>query len=234
MNHSAPAVVPPVVLDPPAVGIICDETAARVAIENALSAQKDLTPIRYTSIAQAGKSQRPCGVFIVHCDALSQDRLLALSEFKESRPDVPLLAVCRDLDYRAARRALDRGLNGLVLAEDVDRVLGPSTVAVLAGQVVFPQSLHPRNRKPTLTFREKQILGMVVLGFSNGEIGSRLFLAESTVKSHLSSAFAKLGVRSRAEAAALITDPTQALGIGILALTPADWNSPAVGSLTPE
>jgi hypothetical protein len=40
------------------------------------------------------------------------------------------------------------------------------------------------------------------------------------VKSHLSAAFRKLGVRSRAEAARVIADPREGLGMGILAITP--------------
>jgi len=66
--------------------------------------------------------------------------------------------------------------------------------------------------------REKQVLGMVVMGFSNGEIANKLVLAESTIKSHLSSAFSKLGVRSRGEATELILDPVNGLGPGILSI----------------
>ena len=56
------------------------------------------------------------------------------------------------------------------------------------------------------------------MGYSNSQIADQLFLAESTVKSHLSSAFGKLGVRSRNEAVHLILDPERGLGMGILAL----------------
>ena len=44
----------------------------------------------------------------------------------------------------------------------------------------------------------------MVEGCTNGEIAQRLFLAESTIKSHLATAFAKLGVRSRRDATAMI------------------------------
>jgi predicted transcriptional regulator len=54
--------------------------------------------------------------------------------------------------------------------------------------------------------------------YMNSQIAERLFLSESTVKSHLSSAFGKLGVRSRNEAVNLILDSERGLGMGILAL----------------
>ena len=63
---------------------------------------------------------------------------------------------------------------------------------------------------------------MVVLGFTNGEIARQLHLAESTIKSHLSSSFTKLGVRSRNEAAELILDADGGLGTGILAISGAE------------
>jgi DNA-binding NarL/FixJ family response regulator len=57
------------------------------------------------------------------------------------------------------------------------------------------------------------------MGFSNAEIARQLFVTEATVKSHLSSAFSKLGVRSRAEATARILDPEHGLGTGILSIS---------------
>jgi DNA-binding NarL/FixJ family response regulator len=60
-----------------------------------------------------------------------------------------------------------------------------------------------------LSHREREILELVATGLTNRQIADRLFVAESTVKSHLSSSLHKLDVRSRAEAAALLLDPEE-------------------------
>ncbi len=62
------------------------------------------------------------------------------------------------------------------------------------GQTVGPDLI--------LTAREEQILQMLEMGLSNREIALRLCIAVHTVKNHVHSVLTKLGVRSRAEAAA--------------------------------
>jgi DNA-binding CsgD family transcriptional regulator len=89
---------------------------------------------------------------------------------------------------------------------------------VQAGQTCVPRRAQAQLEPPVLSAREKQILALVVLGYMNGEIAQRLYLAPSTVKSHLSTAFAKLGVRSRHEAVEVIMHPQHGLSTGILAL----------------
>ena len=54
------------------------------------------------------------------------------------------------------------------------------------------------------------MLELLVTRLTNGQIAARLYLAESTVKSRVASAFAKLGVRSRKEAATLLRDRRRA------------------------
>jgi DNA-binding CsgD family transcriptional regulator len=57
---------------------------------------------------------------------------------------------------------------------------------------------------PTLSHREREILALAVTGSANREIAARLYLTESTVKTHLSWAFRRLGVHSRREAALVL------------------------------
>ncbi|MBK7624004.1 MAG: response regulator transcription factor [Kineosporiaceae bacterium] len=54
-----------------------------------------------------------------------------------------------------------------------------------------------------LTPREHEVLELVALGRSNGEIGARLFISTKTVSVHVSNILAKLGASGRTEAAAL-------------------------------
>ncbi|MEU6293617.1 response regulator transcription factor [Streptomyces erythrochromogenes] len=58
-----------------------------------------------------------------------------------------------------------------------------------------------RARVEALTAREREVLGFLGGGFSNGQIARRLRLAEGTVKAHVSSILARLGVDNRAAAA---------------------------------
>jgi DNA-binding NarL/FixJ family response regulator len=117
------------------------------------------------------------------------------------------------------REALAVGVDGVVLDDEVERCLAPAVRAVCSGQIVVPGNLRPAFLKPALSTREKQALAMVVMGFTNGEIARKLHVTESTVKSHLSFAYKKLGVRSRTQATQVILDPEHGLGRGILALS---------------
>jgi len=130
----------------------------------------------------------------------------------------PVVVVCAPIQRWGIRAALTAGAAGVVLYDELDSALAPCLQAVQAGQTCVPRGHWRQIDPPALSSREKQILGLVVMGYMNGQIAERLFLAESTVKSHLSSAFGKLGVRSRHEAVNLILDPDGGLGLGVLGL----------------
>jgi DNA-binding NarL/FixJ family response regulator len=144
---------------------------------------------------------------------------------------IVLVAPRNDL---SPRRALDAGADGVVTLEAAAEALGPTVGAVIAGQVAIPRQAHAQLERPLLSAREKQTLAMVVLGFSNGEIASKLFVSESTVKSHLGSAFKKLDVNSRKQAVARILDPEGGLGTGILSITGTEPIGPAGGDALPQ
>lgn len=131
-------------------------------------------------------------------------------------PDVDMVAVMPEDSRRGIRRAVEAGANGVVFESDLETTLSITVRAVLAGQIAVPATRRHEVDRPTLSSREKQVIGLVVAGKSNRAIAGELFLAESTVKCHLSSAFAKLGVRSRNEAADLVLQSGTELGFSML------------------
>jgi DNA-binding CsgD family transcriptional regulator len=100
-------------------------------------------------------------------------------------------------------------------------------IAVAGGQLSIPIELVREVEKPVLSRRQKQVIGLVVLGLSNGEIAAKLHLSEHTVKCHLYASFRKLGVNSRDQAVALILDPDAGLGPGILAISQDEFGPAA-------
>jgi DNA-binding NarL/FixJ family response regulator len=59
---------------------------------------------------------------------------------------------------------------------------------------------------PELSDREREVLTLAAEGRANADIARRLFLSEKTVRNHVSSIFAKLGVSDRAAAVARARD----------------------------
>jgi DNA-binding NarL/FixJ family response regulator len=155
-------------------------------------------------------------VIVTYHEGLCADDCQSFKRLKAKFPGVMIVAVCESADGRAVRRALDAGLDGLVLADEIEAALRPTVAAALAGQIAVPRNLRTFVQKLSLSPSERKVLGLLVRGCTNSEIGARLFLAESTVKTHLSSAYAKLGVRSRSEAVSLLLEPSGPLGLSVV------------------
>ena len=119
------------------------------------------------------------------------------------------------------RRLMRAGADAVVFDAQAEACLAITVRAVHAGQIVVPRSLRQHVVRSPLSHREKQILRLVVRGFTNRQIADELYLAESTVKTHLSSAFTKLDTHSRAEVTELILDPDEGRGLGILGVADA-------------
>ncbi len=83
-----------------------------------------------------------------------------------------------------------------------ERALSGELVPALAG-IVIHDTGAAAPETGSLTAREREVLACLVRGARNEEIAAELFLSPATVKTHLSSIYAKLEVRSRQEATAL-------------------------------
>jgi DNA-binding CsgD family transcriptional regulator/tetratricopeptide (TPR) repeat protein len=93
---------------------------------------------------------------------------------------------------RAARETFDR----LGARRDADAASALLRELGVAGRAA------PRGDRDELTAREREVLRLISAGMSNGQIADRLVIAPKTAEHHVGRVLAKLGVRSRAEAAA--------------------------------
>jgi DNA-binding NarL/FixJ family response regulator len=126
-------------------------------------------------------------------------------------PDaVPVVVFGLQLDLPLARDALRAGASGFVHAEMTPDQLVRALAVAARGELVAPRELlryvlieDQSGDLAALSARQREILGYVVEGLSNAEIGRRLYLSESTIKQHLRAAYKLLGVSNRTEAANL-------------------------------
>jgi DNA-binding NarL/FixJ family response regulator len=102
-------------------------------------------------------------------------------------------------------RALQAGARGYLLKGMFGEELLDAIRAVHAGKTRIPavvaERLAGRMGGQELTARELEVLGLIVRGQSNKEIGGSLSISEATVKTHINSILSKMGVTDRTQAA---------------------------------
>ena len=110
----------------------------------------------------------------------------------------------RECDIRAS---LSCGVHGYLLVDDVPEHLASAIRATQPGRILSPRvasRLAENVALESLTQREEAVLGLVVEGLCNKSIANRLGITAGTVKSHLRSAFSKIGATSRTQAVAVV------------------------------
>jgi DNA-binding NarL/FixJ family response regulator len=84
-----------------------------------------------------------------------------------------------------------------------EALIAPAITARLIAEFAARTRLVPPPQLADLSPREHEVLLLVAAGLSNGELASRLCVAEQTVKSHVSAVLFKLGLRDRVQAVIL-------------------------------
>jgi len=145
------------------------------------------------------------------------DGLAATRRILAADPDARVLILTTfDLD-EYVYEALRSGASGFVLKDDPPEQLIAAIRTVAAGDALLspavtrrvirqftriPHAERPRELDQ-LTPREREILRLIATGLSNAEIGRRLFISETTVKTHVTHLLQKLGLRDRVQAVVL-------------------------------
>ena len=166
-------------------------------------------------------SEESRAIGVVGWTRATREEVAQLEALRE-RHGGPIVVLLAELPSVRGARAVNALVEGAALASEFRRTLLPTLQAVSAGQCVVPRTVRELLERPPLSPRERQVLAMVVLDFSNAEIARKLVVTESNVKSHLTSAFSKLGVSSRSAAVELILDHESGLGPGILRISPEE------------
>ena len=200
------------------VALVDDQALFRAGISMVIDSQPDLECVGEcedgSTVLAMVREVRPdvvvMDIRMPQVDGVSATRTL-VGELGEEAPKVLVLTTF-DLD-QAAVDAIEAGASGFVLKESSSEFLLAAIRTIAAGNQVVSagatRKLIERFRSrataspgvdyATLTGREREILLRAAQGLSNAEIAAVEFLAEGTVKTHMSRILTKLGLRDRVQ-----------------------------------
>ncbi len=203
--------------------LVEDQSLIRAGLKALLDNERDITIVgEATDGEEAVRKVRELDPDIVLMDLKlpKMDGIVATREIKSEnhRVEVIVLSVYEDDEY--VFQAIQAGATGYILKDITPENLVRAIRAVHNGQTM----IHPgiarkvlerlsymakerttgltRLHSDGLTDREVEILVEMAKGASNKEVAAKLFVSESTVKSHLRTIYRKVGVRDRAQAVA--------------------------------
>ncbi|AJI79320.1 MULTISPECIES: response regulator [Corynebacterium] len=145
------------------------------------------------------------------------DGIAAAKAIKAAHPNIQVVMLTTFHDDELVADALQAGANGFLLKDADPDILASTVRSVAAGESVLStkvtgsvlnsyraamrsgRELTTQQRKDLelVTVREMDVLRLVAEGLTNGEIADHLHVAETTVKTHVSSLLAKLQARDR-------------------------------------
>ncbi len=142
-----------------------------------------------------------------------KDGLAAIAEIQQDRPEARILVLTSFAEDEKVFPAIKAGARGYLLKDTSPQALlqairdvyrGESSLHPTIARKLLEEIHQPPDLPPStdpLTEREVDVLRLVAQGLSNQEIGDRLFIAERTVRTHVSSILGKLHLANRTQAA---------------------------------
>jgi DNA-binding NarL/FixJ family response regulator len=201
--------------------IICDDQAiVRDGLEMLLKLERD---IEVVGVADDGATavelveKKKPDLVLMDLKMPVMNGVEAIRQIKAKHPDVKVLVLTTYDDDEWVFDAIQAGASGYLLKdtprdEVVKAVRGTVTGKVYVDPSVAGKVLRQASSRQTqpatlitskLTDREIEVLRLIARGLSNTDIADRLFLSEGTVRNHVSSILAKLGVADRTQAAVI-------------------------------
>ncbi len=145
-----------------------------------------------------------------------RDGIWALETLRDEGPEVAVLVLTTFDDDALVLRALQAGARGYLLKDVTLEQLADAVRTLAAGETLVQPAVTarllravrsgpaPADAAPAeLTGREREVLRLMAQGWSNRQIADALYLAEGTVKNHVSNVLLKLGAKDRTRAVLL-------------------------------
>jgi DNA-binding NarL/FixJ family response regulator len=156
-------------------------------------------------------ARQPCGPLVAELapdivivgETSSRDNAFTrIAEVRAALRGAKIVLLSSRMDAELLSRATTAGADSVISKTPSALSLGALLREVAAGNVfnAFAPAVEATAPITDLTIRELEILRLVAAGASNSVIGRELWIAEQTVKFHLSNVFRKLGVSNRTEA----------------------------------
>lgn len=133
------------------------------------------------------------------------DGLACLTRIRSQHPEVKVVILSSSTDEKVIANVLKRGASAYVVKSvnpvDLPSVLRQAVEGTVFSAIGLPDAEDSPAHAAGLTERETAILSALARGLSNDAIAKELWVAEQTIKFHLTKIYRKLGVRSRTELA---------------------------------
>lgn len=190
--------------------LVDDHTMVREAIAAVIDATPDLTVVAQAStLAEAREALHQVAIHVAVIDVSlpDGDGLALVRSMREASPTVGLVVLTMHDDDGTLLRAQSAGASGLVLksrtaGDVVERVRASlrAPTEFVADHLDEVSTRAALSGRPHLTPREQEVLDHLVAGQSIAAVAAQLFMSESTVKTHTSRLYDKLGAHNRAGA----------------------------------
>jgi DNA-binding NarL/FixJ family response regulator len=192
--------------------IVDDHSVVREGLASLISHRADMIVVGEAAngreAVELWKKHRP-DVTLLDLRMPELDGVGAIKEIRASNERARIVVLTTFDGDEDIYRAIQAGAKGYLLKDVPRDALMDCVRRVHAGETCLPvhlaMKLAERVSGETLSARQVDVLKLISEGKSNKEIGSALFIAEETVKSHLKAIFAKLNVISRTQAVANAT-----------------------------
>ncbi|QJS99706.1 response regulator transcription factor [Streptomyces asoensis] len=209
--------------DPIQVFLLDDHEVVRRGVRDLLNDEPDIDVVGEAGTVEQALVRVPAlrpQVAVLDVRLPDGDGVTVCRELRSRMPELACLMLTSFDDEEALLDSIMAGASGYVLKQIQGSDLVSAVRTVAAGQSLLDPSatarLMARLRQgpepepepdaiPGLTDREREILALIGEGLTNRQIGQRLYLAEKTVKNHISRLLAKLGVERRIQAAVIAT-----------------------------